>query len=94
MKISLKQLEQTIKTIRNTYAKLESEDLAISISITEGDPGNGQLLASFALEVSASEHSLERDRNLSVHGKYELFDKHEKLDPIGTLNLVHKLSSR
>jgi hypothetical protein len=90
MKISLKQLETSIKGMRNNCAKQEREDIIVDISITDGDPGNGVLLSALVMEVSASEYTLERDANLKYTAKYELFDKCEKVDPIGTINIVHK----
>lgn len=94
MKISLKQLESAVKGMRTHYAKQGEEDIVVDISITDGDPGNGVLLSTLTMEVSASEYTLERERNLKSTAKYEIFNKCEKIAPIGTLNVVHKFGDK
>lgn len=94
MKVSLRHLKRVINQLERECIHDENtaDDVAVTVSITSADPGNGAIVATLNLETQSSAQSLERNDLISADVKIELFEKHEKMEPIIKIDMVKKLT--
>lgn len=94
MKLSLKQLKKCISTLEREclYTDQSTDDVEVKITIAEGDPGNGRLISSVIMEAASSDLHLEKNSIIAEDVKIEMFEKHEKMDPVLTVNISKKIT--
>jgi hypothetical protein len=94
MKVSLRQLKKCISQIEreSIYDTSSSiDDTIVEINISEGDPGNSKLMSSLIMSASASDLFLEKSKIIYASSKVELFEKHEKMEPIVDISFSKKI---
>lgn len=93
MKISLRHLDRVIAQMKREciYSDNNHDDVVVDLSLKEGDPANGQIVTCLALEADASAQSKERNGYIASKAKCELFEIHEKMEPVITIEVAKKL---
>lgn len=94
MKVSLRQLDKVVSQIKRDclYADNNYDDVHIVLTFNDGDPANGEIVSHLVLEAEASSQSKERNNYLTSKIKCELFEVHEKFEPIVTIEVSKKLT--
>jgi hypothetical protein len=93
MKMSLKQLEQVLSTIKR-YAAHDTEDLTLEVKMVDADPGNKTIASTLTIAATASDNYLERNGQLKQEISVEMFERHEKQEPIASMINSTKLKMR
>lgn len=93
MKISLRQLEQAIGTMKRGTVH-DGEDIVVEVKIHNGDPGNGRLISTLEMTGSATDTYLDRNGQIKSVVKLELYEKHEKMEPVASLESAAKIKVR